>query len=83
MEFLIKHFKKEKSMGYILGVVGGLIIGFSIGWLIFRPKLLGKLHIIKDETNEAYLFLAILEVILQPPDVKSQLIGKDPGSEKD
>ena len=44
-------------MGYILGVVGGLIIGFSIGWLIFRPKLLGKLHIIKDETNEAYLFL--------------------------
>lgn len=46
-------------MGYILGIIGGLIIGFSVGWLVFRPTLLGKLHIVKDETNEAYMFLEL------------------------
>lgn len=44
-------------MGYILGVIGGLIIGFAIGYLKFRPSSLGKLHIVTDENNEAYLFL--------------------------
>lgn len=44
-------------MEYIIGAILGLLIGLIIGWFKFRPGSLGKLHIVKDETNEAYLFL--------------------------
>ena len=38
-------------------VICGVLFGLIIGWFLFRPATFGKLHIVKDETNEAYLFL--------------------------
>lgn len=46
-------------MELILALCGALIAGIFIGWFAFHRSTIGKLHIIRDEDDEAYMFLEL------------------------
>lgn len=46
-------------MELILTFCGAFIVGLIVGQLICNRSAIGKLHIIRDEDNQSYMFLEL------------------------